>query len=127
MPSPLLQKLGALSTSRTPDLFPAPFLRNAILAEDTFSPLVLVFTGRNAGEEHIRLHSGDEDFDKEDVNNHIELFTLWCMGVHQGLVNETCFSVKSDDGKLESHYRSPPPQKHHGQPCIRLRSTNLHR
>ena len=49
---------GSVNLEALQTFFPAPFLRTAILAEDTFSPLVLVLTGRNAGEEHIRLHSG---------------------------------------------------------------------
>jgi len=94
---------GIVNLEGLQTFFPAFFLRNAILVEDTFPPLVLVLTGRNAGEELIRLHSGDEDFDKGDVNDHIELFTLWWMGVHQGLVNETHFSVEPDDGELKNH------------------------
>jgi hypothetical protein len=95
---------GIVNLEGLQTFFPAPFLRNAILAEDTSSPLILALTGRNAGEEHIRLHSGEEGFDEGDVNDHIKLFTLWCMGVHQGQVNETRFSVEPDDGELESHY-----------------------
>ena len=42
----------------------------------------------------------DEDFDKEDINAHVELFSLWCLGVHQGKVAKTRFSIAPDNGKL---------------------------
>jgi hypothetical protein len=67
---------GIVNLEGLQTFFPAPFLPNAILPEDTFSPLILVLTGRNAGEEHMCLHSGDVDFDEGDVNDHIKLFTL---------------------------------------------------
>ena len=83
--------------------FPAPSLCNAILTEDSISPLAYVLTGRNSGKEHICLHSDNEDFDEDDVNNHIKIFTLWCLGVHQGQVNKTCFSVDPNNGELKSY------------------------
>ncbi len=34
------------------------------------------------------------------INAHVELFSLWCLGVHQGKVAETRFSIAPDNGKL---------------------------
>jgi len=77
--------------------FPAPFLRNAILNEETSSPLALILVAINAGIEHVNTHQNDADFDEDDVNTHIEMFVMWCMGVHQASVPETRFSVDPDD------------------------------
>ena len=52
----------------------------------------------------MNTHNKDEDFGKEDINAHLELFSLWCLGIHQGKVAETRFSVAPDDGKLNNWY-----------------------
>jgi hypothetical protein len=80
--------------------FPAPFLRNAILNENISSPLALILVAINAGIEHINIHQNDANFDENDVNDHIDLFMTWCMGVHQASVPETRFSVDPDDDEL---------------------------
>ncbi len=64
------------------------------------SPLTLILAGRAAQEEHIREHGGDEGFDERIVNAHIELFSLWCIGVHQGQVEESRSSIAPDNGEL---------------------------
>jgi hypothetical protein len=81
-----LVNLGALSC-----FIPAPFLRNAILASDSLSPLALIVAARAARETHIHAHDGEEKFDESDVNAHVKLFSLWCLGVHQGKVAKTRF------------------------------------
>ena len=34
------------------------------------------------------------------INAHVELFSLWCLGVHQGKVTKTRFSIAPDNGEL---------------------------
>ena len=80
--------------------FPAPFLPSAILAAGSLSPLALILMGRAAREELINTHNEDEDFDEEDVTAHVKLFSLWCLGVLQGKVAESRFSIAPDDSKL---------------------------
>jgi len=84
--------------------FLAPFLRNAILAADSLSPLALILVGRAAREELMNTHNEDEDFGEQDVNAHLEIFSLWCLGIHQGKVAETRFFVAPDDGELNNWY-----------------------
>jgi len=91
---------GVINLKALRSSFPAPFLRNAILATDSLSPLTLILMGRAAREEFVNTHNKDEDFGEEDVNAHVELFSLWCLGVHQGKVAETRFSIAPDDGEL---------------------------
>ena len=52
----------------------------------------------------MNTHNEDEDFDKEDINAHLKLFSLclWCLGVHQGKVAKTRFSVALDNGELNN-------------------------
>jgi hypothetical protein len=49
---------------------------------------------------HVHAHNGEEEFDESNVDAHVELFSLWCLGVHQGKVAETRFSLAPDNGKL---------------------------
>jgi hypothetical protein len=101
--------LAALATPATDRLvnleglncfFPAPFLRNAILLADSSSPLALVLADQAAQEEHVHNHSEDKGFDRDNIDAHLETFYLWCLGVHQGQVEETCFSIAPDDGDI---------------------------
>ena len=78
----------------------APFLRNAILSANLFAPLALVLAGRPAQDDHVRDHNKDEGFSEVNINAHMNHFYLWCLGVHQGQVPKTCFSVAPDDDKL---------------------------
>ena len=91
---------GVINLEALRSFFPAPFLRNAILTTYSLSPCTLILAGRAAREEFVNTHNEDEDFDKEDVNAHDKLFSLWCLGVHQGKVAETRFSIAPDDGEL---------------------------
>ena len=91
---------GVINLKALRSFFPAPFLRNTIFVTDSLSPLTLILAGRAAREEFVNTHNEDEDFGKEDVNAHVELLSLWCLGVHQGKVAETRFSIAPDDGKL---------------------------
>ncbi len=77
-----------------------PFLCNAVLASDSLSPLALIVAARAAREAHVHVHDGEEEFDESNVDAHVELFSLWCLGVYQGKVAETSFSLAPDDGKL---------------------------
>jgi hypothetical protein len=43
---------------------------------------------------------GEEDFDEGDVTTHIDLFSLWCIGIYQGQVAETRFLIAPNNGKL---------------------------
>ena len=97
---------GVVNLEAINSFFPAPFLRNAILNEvENSSPLALILAALNAGTEHINVHQNDVDFDEDDVNTHVELFVMWCMGVHQAAVPETRFTVHPDDGELEAFGR----------------------
>jgi hypothetical protein len=78
----------------------APFLRNAVFAADSPSPLELIVATRAAREAPIHAHDGEEEFDEGDINAHIELFSLWCLGMHQGKVTETRFLLAPNNGKL---------------------------
>jgi hypothetical protein len=100
LPTPTATRHGLSNLDGLSSFSPAPFLCNAILAEDSASPLALILAGRVAQAEHIREHGGDKGFDKEIANNHVELFSLWCIGVHQGQVEESHFSIALDDGEL---------------------------
>jgi hypothetical protein len=71
-----------------------------ILALDSLSPLALILTTRVAREVHVHAHNGEEEFDESNVDAHVELFSLWCLGVHQGNVAETRFLLAPDDGEL---------------------------
>jgi hypothetical protein len=42
----------------------------------------------------------DKGFGKADVNAHVELFYLWCGGVHQDQVKELHFSIAPDDREI---------------------------
>ncbi len=79
---------------------PAPFLCNAVLVADSSSPLELTIAARLARDAHVHAHEGEEEFDAGAVDAHVELFSLWCLGVHQGKVAETRFSLAPDDGEL---------------------------
>jgi len=91
---------GVINLEAPRSFFPAPFLCNAILATDSLSTLTLILAGRAAREVFVNTHNDDENFDEEDVNAHVKLFSLWCLGVHQGKVAETRFSITPDDGEL---------------------------
>ena len=91
---------GLVNLEGLNSFFPAPFLRNAILLVDLSSPLTLVLMGQAAREEHVHNHSEDKGFNKEDINAHLKIFYLWCLGVHQGQVAETRFSIAPDDGEI---------------------------
>ncbi len=56
--------------------------------------------GRNTGKEHICLHHNNENFNKGDIHAQVDLFVLWCMGVHQGQIQETHFSIDPEDREL---------------------------
>ncbi len=100
LPTPTATRCGLSNLNNLSSFFPALFLCNASLAEDSASPLALILAGRAAREEHIRKHGGDKDFDKGIVNAHVELFSLWCIGVHQGQVEESHFSIAPDNKEL---------------------------
>jgi hypothetical protein len=82
-------KNGANNLNALACFIPAPFLRNAVLAADSPSPLELVIAARSARDAHVNAHEGEKGFDKGDVDAHVDLFFLWCLGVHQGQVAET--------------------------------------
>ncbi len=63
-------------------------------------PLALIIVARAAQEKHVRKHEGEEDFNEGNVNAHVDLFSLWCVGVHQGQVDETRFLIAPNNGKL---------------------------
>jgi hypothetical protein len=100
LPIPLANGGGLVNLEALRSFFPISFLCNAILVTNLPSPLALILAVRVAQEEHIRKHGRDEDFDEGDINTHVDLFYLWCIGVHQGQVKETRFSIAPDDGKL---------------------------
>jgi hypothetical protein len=70
------------------------------LPHDSPSPIKLIVAARVAREAHVHAHNGEEEFNKGNVHAHVELFSLWCLGVHQGKVAETRFSLAPDDNKL---------------------------
>jgi hypothetical protein len=100
LPTSAAKRRGLSNLEGLSSFFPAPFLCNAILAADLASSLALILAGRAAQEEHIRKHGGDKGFNKGIVNAHVKLFSLWCIGVHQGQVEESRFSITPDDGEL---------------------------
>jgi hypothetical protein len=63
-------------------------------------PLALIVAARAAREAHAHAHDGEEEFNKSIVDAHVKLFSLWCLGVHQGKVAETRFLLAPNDGKL---------------------------
>jgi hypothetical protein len=80
--------------------FPTPFLQNTILNKKHSSLLALILAALNTSIKHINDHQNNADFNKDNLNTHIKLFVMWCMGVYQATVPETCFSFKSDNGEL---------------------------
>jgi hypothetical protein len=98
--TPTMTCYGLSNLEGLSSFFPAPFLSNAILAEDLASPLALILAGRATQEEHICKHGRDKGFYEGIVNAHVELFFLWCIRVHQGQVEESCFSIAPDKGEL---------------------------
>jgi len=91
---------GVINLEALRSFFPAPFFFNAILATDSPFPRTLILAGRAARKEFVNTHNKDKDFDEEDVNAHVQLFSLLCLGFHQGKVAETRFSIAPDDGEL---------------------------
>jgi hypothetical protein len=91
---------GAANLTALSCFIPAPFLCNAVLAADSPYPLALIVAARAAREAHVHAHDGEEEFDESDVDAHVELFSLWCLGVHQGKVAETRFSLAPDNSEL---------------------------
>jgi hypothetical protein len=83
LPTPYADGSGIVNLEGLSFFFHPPLLHNAILAADMATPLTLILAGRAAQEEHIRKQGRVEDFDKGDINAHVELFSLWCIGVHQ--------------------------------------------
>ena len=79
---------------------PTPFLSNAVLAADSSSPLELIIAARSVRDTHVLMHEGEEEFDEGNVDAHIELFSLWCLGVHQGKVGVTRFLLATHDGEI---------------------------
>jgi hypothetical protein len=100
LPTPTTNGGGFVNLEALRSFLPAPFLRNAILAKDSPSPLALILTARAAWEDYVRKHGGDMDFNEGDINAHVDLFSLWCIGVLQGQVRETRFSIAPHNGKL---------------------------
>jgi hypothetical protein len=100
LPTPPADGNGLVNLEVLLCFIPAPFLCNAILASDSLSPLVFIVAARAAREAHVHAHDGEEEFDESDVDAHVELFSLWCLGVHQGKVAETRFLLAPDDGEL---------------------------
>jgi hypothetical protein len=98
--TPPVNGVGLVNLEALSCFFLAPFLCNVILASNSLSPLVLIIFARAAQEEHVREHKGEEDFGKGDVNAHVDLFSLWCIGVHQGQVDKMRFLIAPNDGKL---------------------------
>ncbi len=52
-------------------------------------PLELVIAARSARDAHVHAHEREEEFDEGNVDAHVKLFSLWCLGVHLGKVEET--------------------------------------
>jgi hypothetical protein len=100
LPTPPANGNGLVNLEALSCFIPPPFLRNAILASDSLSPLALIVAARAAREAHVHAHDGEEEFNESDVNAHVELFSLWCLGAHQGKVAETRFLLAPDDGEL---------------------------
>jgi hypothetical protein len=86
LPTPPATSCSIINLEGLSSFSPALFLCNWILAADLASPLALILAGRVAQEEHIREHCGNKVFDKGNVNAHVDLFSLWCIGVHHGQV-----------------------------------------
>ncbi len=100
LPPPPANGSGLVNLEALSCFIPAPFLCNAILALDSLSPLALILAARVAREAHVHVHDGEEEFDESNVHAHVKLFSLWCLGVHQGNVAETRFLLAPDDGEL---------------------------
>jgi hypothetical protein len=101
LPTPPVDGGGLVNLEALSCSLPAPFLCNAILALDYPSPLTLIIVVRAAQEKRVCEHEGEEDFDDEgNTNAHIDLFSLWCIGVHQGQVDETGFLIAPNNGEL---------------------------
>jgi hypothetical protein len=79
LPTPPVDGGGLVNLEALSCFFPAPFLRNGILALDSLSPFALIIVTRAAQEKHVREHKGEEDFDEGNVNAHVDLFSLWCI------------------------------------------------
>ncbi len=100
LPTPPADGGGLINLEALSCFIPASFLRNAVLTADSPYPLVLIVAARAAREAHVHAHDGEEEFDESNVDAHVKLFSLWCLGVHQGKVAETRFSLAPNDGKL---------------------------
>ena len=100
LPIPLAGGGSLINLEALRSFFPTPFLCNAILATDFLSPLALILAGTAAQEEYVHEHDEEEGFDESYVDTHVELFYFWCIGVHQGQVAETRFSIAPVSNEL---------------------------
>lgn len=81
---------------------PAPFLRDAVLSAGTNEPNELMIIAMAAAVEFDRINDDEESFPDKAVP-HAEDFMLWSWGVGNGRITETRFSLRPEDGELQTH------------------------
>mmetsp|Transcript_30867 Transcript_30867/g.65029 ORF Transcript_30867/g.65029 Transcript_30867/m.65029 type:complete len:658 (+) Transcript_30867:779-2752(+) len=95
---------NAVVTCETTNIFlPAPWLKNAILVEDTVCPFELILVSHQASGDFIQNHcEGDQDLQSE-IKAHHDAFVSWAWGVGHGKIEALRLLVRPDDGELKAH------------------------
>lgn len=60
---------------------PAPWLRNAVLVDDSFSPFDLIITAKKASDEVMQSHCREDEDLKSEILAHTDGFISWEWGI----------------------------------------------
>jgi hypothetical protein len=83
---------------------PAPFLRNAILEAMTSCPFYIIHAAIAPHTVFVQEYQNNDSFNAGNIEAHRSLFIMWCMGVRQELIPETCLhTLPADDNELKRH------------------------
>jgi hypothetical protein len=101
LPTP--NKNGLINFKGLKMFVPAPFLCNPVMEAMTSCPFALIIASTEAYNAHIQEHANNKDLYANDISTHCNIFIFWCMGVAQGTIPQTRFSVLPDNEDFKTH------------------------
>mmetsp|Transcript_9482 Transcript_9482/g.20135 ORF Transcript_9482/g.20135 Transcript_9482/m.20135 type:complete len:230 (-) Transcript_9482:329-1018(-) len=91
----------AVVTCEAANVFlPAPWLKNTILDSDTDCPFELILSARQAKNEFIQDHCGEDQDLQDETKAHYDGFVSWAWAVGHEMIEPLRFLVRPDDVEL---------------------------